>query len=158
MDFQPHLRWTACFGLHLREMVVAKFSAIVGLDTGKRKGWLKEPRGVLQEVNRGLGVPARIDALVLNPGSAVNEVVLVTLAFPVLDVHLAYFTWVILSVTKPSTGADFLLAFLEYASSFQDVTHPVARYINLVIPSEDVCQGILAVTQAKPKLQDQANG
>ena len=69
-------------------MVICKLSPIVGLYTPECEGWCKELGGVFKEIYGRLRIPARVDAFVLNPGSAVYDVVLVAAPFPVLYVHL----------------------------------------------------------------------
>ena len=138
-------------------MVICKLSPIVGLYTTECEGWCKELGGVFKEIYGRLRIPARVDAFVLNPGSAVYDVVLVAAPFPVLYVHLSDFSRIVFTIAELAGLAHFLLAFLKQTSTLQDVPDAVVRYTDVVITLEYVTERIFTISHPQPELDNEAD-
>lgn len=108
MSFEPYDGRTFRAGFDLRKMVIGKLAAIVCLNALERKSWGEELGGMFKEVYGCLRVPAWIDTFVLNARGAIDDVILVTTALPVLHIHLPYLTWSIYPITASIDGFHFL--------------------------------------------------
>ena len=135
--FKKHV--DGMLNLDLRKLGVGILGTIVSLDFGKCEGRLKESDSSLQEVHCMLGRGAVVESLVLNAGSTVDDVILISYLLPVLDVDCprspGAYSYVV-ELTLPG----FAFQFLDDLSPLLEVANAVMRNNTIVVAGKHSLQ------------------